>query len=635
MLTAGLTVGVSEESVAQAAYEDQVIEGLAPEVADEEPMVAYDETGWPRYLRLEGRLSNGPFDDTGGTAFGVGIYGLLETPNHGTLSVDGQFTPRSGTGTITVRQRGLPLANGWIAQHEAGVITTSTAREGRLTSRVQLPSALLQGVGGEWSHDASGWLWQLSHGQPGRLELLPQANFDPLPGSRTTAGVQWRLPGADAASSPWTLGLQHHRARGVRDFLASSALAVVDADATRLSLRHDDGALRWQVQGLSSRAGAHRPPTQAVWVDSDWTAGNWTHRAGAYRLDPGLQWAALPMASNLQGVYIDSQYSLPRWSVNGTVDLLRSVDGQQAGGYFATVNTSRRLSARSSWQGGLAVRNLQSMDWNAFSDWRTNPTWGASSLRLEVEGGDNRPRAVRLSQDQAWSRLVDWDVSTTIGMEWIGSRNGAESDRITFGALSVNLPIGQRGGLRGTADFSRSTSGQTREGINLAGNWRLNSRWSVDAGWLWSTGRARQTFILDPLAPPVLFEQTLSNRSFFVALRYELQAGSRSVPLGGKAAQGGGSVEGVVFFDDNRNGTQEANEAGVPNATVLLNDRYPVRTDNQGRFTFPLVAPGAQTLRVLDETLPLPWTTDRTTPPVVEVQVRGSHRLSIPVRRSE
>ena len=47
---------------------------------------------------------------------------------------------------------------------------------------------------------------------------------------------------------------------------------------------------------------------------------------------------------------------------------------------------------------------------------------------------------------------------------------------------------------------------------------------------------------LDPLAPIVTDTPTDNDRSFYAVLRYELQAGSRSVPLGGRPSEGGGRI---------------------------------------------------------------------------------------------
>ena len=68
-------------------YVDRVIENLPPEPREDGDAYPYEREGMPRFLRLETRLGTQPFDQTQSTRIGYGIYGLLETLNHGTLDV--------------------------------------------------------------------------------------------------------------------------------------------------------------------------------------------------------------------------------------------------------------------------------------------------------------------------------------------------------------------------------------------------------------------------------------------------------------------------------------------------------------------------------------------------------------------
>ena len=68
----------------------------------------------------------------------------------------------------------------------------------------------------------------------------------------------------------------------------------------------------------------------------------------------------------------------------------------------------------------------------------------------------------------------------------------------------------------------------------------------------------------------------------------------------------------------------------------MLTGRYAVRTDSQGRFEFPFVGPGTRVIRVLNETLPLPWEIGEQQETRVEVVVREAARVAIPaVKRGE
>lgn len=201
--------------------------------------------------------------------------------------------------------------------------------------------------------------------------------------------------------------------------------------------------------------------------------------------------------------------------------------------------------------------------------------------------------------------------------------------------MSGTVPLTRLASLRGNFQSEHSSSGQERYALNLGASWRLSARWSVEGYYNRLIGRARQVLILDPLAPPPDPITTVADRSFFILLRFEDTAGSRDVPLGGKPNEGGGTVRGTVFFDANRSGVQEASEKGVPGVTVFLDNRYSVRTDDQGRFEFPFVGPGPRAVTVRNDTLPLPWTVVGDGQIRLDVRVRETTSLGFPVQRSD
>lgn len=69
-----------------------------------------------------------------------------------------------------------------------------------------------------------------------------------------------------------------------------------------------------------------------------------------------------------------------------------------------------------------------------------------------------------------------------------------------------------------------------------------------------------------------------------------------------------GTIIGKVFFDENKNGWQDLNEAGIAGVMVALDDGTYVITDANGLFHFPGVAPGERLVKINRSTLP-PGTT--------------------------
>lgn len=621
------------------AYVDRVIEGLPPEPVDDAQAYPYDREGWPRFLRLETRLGTQPFDAARKTRIGYGIYGLLETPNHGTLSIDGTYAPSDSSGTLTLRQRAMPLADGWLMSNELGVINPPTPGILRLPARIYLPSTIVQGIGTEWENAGRGLQLQASTGEPGRLDFLPANGFRKLPGQRTAVGGQWRLDADDAhplSQQGWTVAVRHEDARKVSNLdVPVQASDIVSANSTLLALRHEGVEHRIQGQVLRTQADNVNGARSGFWIDGEWDDGPRKHGLGAYRLEQDLSWANLPVANDLVGAYARTSWRTRQWSAEGSVDWLDSISGRSGSGFFATGSARWRLNRDHTLGAGTTVRRFDGDAWSSYGDWRFQNGWGNSGLRLEFVHSDNEANSRWLTWDQEWVVPQSWAVSTSLGTGAYEAHQGRPSESVWSAALSVSAPLTNKASLRGNLNTERSDTGQSRHSLNLGGNWRIDPRWSVEANYNRSTGRSRFNPSLDPLAPPLAIVVPESDRSFYAVLRYELEAGSRNVPLGGRASDGGGRIEGTVYFDANRSGTQEASEQGVPNATVYLDNRYAVRTDSQGRFEFPFVASGPRTVSVRGDSLPLPWNVVDQGQTRVDVRRREGISLTIPVQRSE
>ena len=620
------------------AYVDRVIENLPPEPATEAEAYTYNPEGPPRFLRLETRLGTEPFDQTHAVRIGYGIYGLVETPNHGALSIDGTYAPRGSNGTLTLRQRAMPLEGGWLVSNEVGVINSPAPDLTRLPTRVYLPSSILQGLSTEWGNPGRGVQLQAATGEPGQLTFLPASGFRGLPGRRTTLGGQWQVGAAETgalSSQGWTGAVRHEDARGVSTFDTPQQPGdLVDANSTLLALRHQGAEHRIQGQVMNTQASNLRGGRNGYWIDGEWDDGPRRHGAGAYRLEPDLSWANLPMANNIVGAYLRSSWRTRQWSAEGSVDWLDTISGTRGSGFFATGSARWRLNRDNALGVGTAIRRFNGNAWSTYADWRFQNGWGASGLRLEVTGDDSQADSRGITWDQEWGVPQGWALSTSLGSTVYDATEFQTAETTLRGAMSMAMPLSGKASLRGIFNTERSNTGQVRHNLNLGAQWRIDTRWSLEGNYNRSIGRSRLNNPLDPLAPlPLVLAD--SDRSVYAVLRYELEAGSRNVPLGGKAADGGGRIEGVVYFDNNRSGTQEASETGVPNVSVFLDNRYVVRTDNQGRFEFPFVASGPRTVSVRSDTLPLPWNVVGEGQTRVDVRLRENVSLTIPVQRSE
>ena len=608
-------------------YEDRVIDGLTAPIQDDAADANYNAEGWSRQLRFETRLGQDSFNNQRQSrTVGVAIYGLIETPNHGVLSIDGQLASNPSGSTLTLRQRGLPIDGGWFTNNEIGVIGSLAPALNQTASRVYVPTYLLQGVSTEWLNPAEGLQLQASSGQPGRLDGSVSGRFEAFSGLVNSAGLQ-------VSEGPWAFAARVADAR--RLALTSDPAqsgGLLDATSVQLSARRQIGTQSLQVNGLSTTS-SRSPRTQnGVWADGETQDGPTAYSAGLFWLDPGLSWAGQPMASDAAGGYVRTSMQTRQWSAEGGFDLLRSVSDPQRTGIFATGSGRWRYSRSVSVGAGASVRRFNGNAWSSFSELRWQNDWGGSGLRLEL-ASQTQQRTRLMTLDHDWQVATSWSLATSVTA---GQRTfGGQNETLWGTALSLSAPLTSDVSLRGNVALEQAGSGNNRTGINAGLSWRVTPQWSLDANYNLNRGSTRLNTSIDPLAPPLPFENsTTQSRSVYVALRWEDRAGSRSSPLGGLALQGGGRIEGTVFLDANRNGRQEAGETGPVGVTVYLDNRYAARTDGQGRFVFDFVASGNHTLTVLRETLPLPWVPAQDQAIPVEVRVRDNLRLSIGAVRS-
>lgn len=607
------------------AYVDRVIEELASDAAEESrDEVSYSREGWPRFLRLETRLGTQPYGERD-RSVGFTASGAIETPNHGTLSIDANVATDERRDAVTLRQLGLPVDGGWQVNNEIGVITPVAPPVMRQPSRVFVPTDFVRGASTQWSNPASRTQWQASTGQVGRLLGYPVSGFDTLHGEVSTIAVQ-------GSAAEWTAAVRHARAGGVSRFDdPRGADDFIDSTSTHVAVRRESGAYSVQANAIASRSTETSDTRNGAWVDGEWKRGTSIYSGGFFRMDPDLSWAGQGMSSDVEGAYARGSWRARRWSADGGIDALRTVSGDDDTGLLVTASGRWRYSRTLTLGAGGSVRNYRGNAGTAYTDLRLQNEWGLTGVRAEFASGFGR-QSRKLVADHSWQLPQGWALSTSLAA---GRESGEEAAGSLWGAaVSIAAPLGNDATFTGNASTERRGDGSRTSSANVSLAWRLSQNWSVEGNFIYSQGRQNQVVSIDPLAPPP--ERLLiasDTRSLFLVLRYETRAGTRMAPLGGTPQTGGGSIEGVVFLDANRSGTQEAGEAGAAGATVYLDGRYAVRTDSQGRFSFPFVAPGPRVITLLNETLPLPWEAGDSAQTRIEVVVREAARVVIPAVR--
>ena len=621
------------------AWSDNVInpDELPPLAEDEE--TSYDGTGLPRSFRAEVIGSRTERGNDTIHEYGLRFGGFRDTLAHGTLSFDATLTQSdrgaSGEtelgGTATLWQRGLYLDGGWRGDNGLGVLNTPSPDLLREQYRFFLPSVPFAGASTSWAKGRDDLSLQASLGKAGVFSGARVVGFDAADGDVGFAGFQFRP--ADgwraAVSAMATDGLIVPDEFGGSFFqdgsteAAHAALAWADeSNAVNVNLQASDGY-------LGAAAG--------LWADLRHVRGRYTHRYGAFNLEPGLAWGAQPINNDTRGGYYRVNYQHARWTWAAGLDRVASVSGRSFDGWYGSGYARYQATASRGYGGNLAIRSSDAQDaLSALWFLDKSSGWGQSRLQLEHV----HTRGTAGSDDDSWELSLDQTLPLRQGRRLTLtasygqlSYEGEPAEAVASVSAYGGLDLGDRLTLDGTA---RWTQGDAFRGADLNLNlaWRASRRWWVVASVYENQGSRRSPFIIDPLATEQPFVGLPRDRAFFISLRYEREAGTSATVLGGAPGTAAGSITGSVFLDDNADGERAAAEQPAANVTVLLDGRFAVRTDSQGNFEFPRVAVGNHTLEVVPDNLPLPWFIDpQDESRAVNVVVRESTRVDVGARR--
>lgn len=656
-LVAALTP--STQRATPGPYVDRVLEtGPQPDTSPGDDD-GYDSKGWARSLRFETSLgaSRGP---TASVSRGIAFGGYLETPDYGTLSIQGNavdtagessplgLAPRTTTNTWRLDQRGLPLPGGWLANHSAGDINTLVPGLGRGVSRVFLPSTPIAGVGGEWLLDDQAAV-NASAGQPGLFSGFDISGFQPSRGQLVTAGAQLRLRGDRNSLSRVDAAVQAIEAsdaeqmgvpRGTQSNGTWAALAWQGeapwGDGISGGNRSDPvaqrpGGARAQLSLLQSGGSATRSGT-GLWLDSAWRTEYVQNTAGVFRFDPELRWGVTSMPGDLQGGYWRGDIATRRWQLGWNAESSSSLTNQYGSSLFASLYARYVLTLRnavdatlSMRQGSGAADSLQ-VNWDHTTQWGQT-RWRASYLRSDVG------HTLFFGADQTWAMSAPTVFGTSVG--WQGSdMPGSASPIWTWAVLASASPMSR---VTLDAGLHGARGGQTSSLFaNVGVNWQFARDWALGLRYTESRGQDPQSAqVISALtaATQVAQPPVPSSRSLQATLRYETHAGTLPVPLGGSRTSGAGAISGTVFYDADHNGHREPSEGGVPNVTVVLDGRYVARTDSAGHYEFPAVVSGEHVLQVQPDNVPLPWSPADGNPVKITVIVRGRTIEDFPMQR--
>lgn len=624
---------VGSASSAQPDYQDRLIDGgNLPVDVSLGQNAQRDASGWPRAFRIGATTSRVTRDDNDTDESGVQLGGMLDTPNHGALTLEANLRSADGSSygsgnLVSLYQIGLPMNGGWLVNNSLGVSNVPAVDLARSQYRFFVPVMLSNGAATEW-RKAGNLQLHASIGQPGLLTGIYVPAFEDLGGLQTSAGVQWN------GSGLWSAALQVADAEDVR-----TGIGPRD-EAEEISAQSWFGAVAWGAADARVQLNLVESSTDlqsgqvGAWIDAAIQQGRIRHNFGAFRLEPDLAWGNLALPSNLQGGYYRAAFQNRRWVLDGGVDYVTPVSGEADATVFATGYGRYQLSGRLGMGGGLNVLQGETEAWSSFGFVDSSNRFGIGRVQVDYATDDFRDSA-QLTLNQTWKTPPSTRLGTSL---FLGREDIANTSANRFG-LALNGGGDVRSNLALDVNARWDTSdGQTSYDnvlASLALNWAFATGWTTSANYYLSRNTWRTPFEVDsPISGfPGGEDQRSDDEGFFVNVRYQWQAGSRNSPLEGGAGRGSGSIRGVLFLDENDNGRLDAGEVGAPNVVVLLNGRFTARTSPEGRFEFPSVGAGSHVLTVVQDNLPLPWTVQAEGRTPINVGVREQTFVTLAARR--
>ncbi|MGO1073489.1 carboxypeptidase-like regulatory domain-containing protein [Lysobacter sp. CA199] len=644
---AGETVGEGDGATT-GEYRDRIIaaQALAPLPPDEGERG--DSDGLPRSLRVQVDWARNEQGEQRYDEQGLSAGGYWETANWGSWSLDAtafhsdreRKNGRGGSGgAATLWQRGLFVDGGWRIDNGLGAINTPSLDLQRNQYRFFLPTVSLAGLSTQWNRDADGLSLYGAFGRAGVYQGTRVVGFDVADGRVGALGAQWRpAPGWTASAS-----LLSTDGRIVPDALGQPGLAGGSSQAVHWAAAWGSAHDAVQINLLNSRGpdpsvldpGAVRTDATGGWIDASARRGRFRHNYGVFSLDPGLVWGALPINRDVRGGYYRIGYQYGRWIWNAGVDEIRSISGEGFDGRYATAFARYQASNSLGYGASASLRQVEGSDSYAlqtFLDRRSD--WGLTRLQWDqAGGGGDIGRSWQASIDQALPLREGRRLSVSLGYGELGQPD-QRSARSTTLSLYGGIELGQRWSLDGNARWTRGDGPSALRGVdlNLGLNWRIAPGWGLSAALYQSRGSQRSPFALDPLALDSPFQNLPRQRSGFLTLRYDYNAGRPLPVIGGAPGAATGEIAGSIFLDDNTDGVRAASELAAANVTVVLDGRYSVRTDSNGQFAFARVSVGTHRVQVIADNLPLPWSVEEGALPVT-VEVRDTRRIEIGATR--
>lgn len=604
----------------------------------------------------------------------------LETANHGeivfqldargrnTTDTPGSFTVLETEGKqknakATVRNLGLPVTTEIQANTSAGVINSEITNSLGRNYRLALGTSPVQGVGTRVY--SKGFDLRAGYGQLGELRGSPYPGFEATGGKLSWLGYSHKI------GDNMQAGIQLNQAQDVPVLnLDDDAFSGETENITSLAaslgygqeqLDHDGLKVRATAIGskVSGKSAEHGQNANGVFLEAGFRKGRYRNELGTYAAEPGLHFGDGLLLANNRGAYwrIDREGS--RFNAGGGVDIEQTNPSESSGEIASkrigmNANALYQFNADRQLGGNIHVSHTDTST-NPASDEKTSKSRSTTaSLNYQTRFsnmGHSRFNAILRRNESLVSNGVtatgdeiqweqEWvtgkyetmrpELTTTLGVAH--DRSAGNTQTYPTAAINARYWLDADWNISGNLRYtSRDGNLSTSQGLagTVATEYKLGKEWQLGASA--SVNEAQVNYQGSSLMEPELFRT--QDKHMYAYLRWQKTSGKPYSVLGNKTpgVAGSGDISGVVFFDENRDGVQQASEAGAPSVEVLLDGHYQMATGAKGEFRFAQVATGSHQLGLNLDSIPLPWGVSDTAGQEVSVPLRGQARSNIPL----
>ncbi len=538
--------------------------------------------------------------------------------------------------SFTIRQTDFALNSSVKMDNTFGAHRIFSGLDFRNTSRLSIPSPVIMGATLRANHKKD--RYRISIGETGRLE-------NPLaPAYYSTNRQTVALGGSHYFDNNW--------------LLSTDAWGMLDSEET--------GNTTGGLSIMAARTGKTNRPTLLfhALTDNDGNLGlsaygykkftRTEHELSIYTLTGDINWFDNQISGNRDGIYLTSRYKKGHTNLNSSLSFINSNpehNGQQRNRKTISLSGggSQRLSYNSSFglSGGysLYLQEEEPEDYTSYHYY----------LRASYNLTHNRRYRSRLDASHSFrdsSRDSNYNSSQSLGYELTYNYSDAteyglsieleqqyNNDNYSWGPSisgSINTQLAGGAWLNSSVGYSWYNSENISQQNNFYGN--LGLSYPFLQNWVASVQlNYNQQYMERETETDYFYEfeqqKTTTYSSALFSLTYRFNGGSPIRPLGqSENSVGAGSIRGVVFMDENNDGKRQPQEKVASGVEVYLDRIYIAITDQRGEFSYPLVASGKHSIYVIEETLPLPWELTSRKDVEVEVNIRDTSRIDIPLQ---